>query len=186
MRLRSIVILLLIFLVAGGAFYVYGRPKPPPPKEPRLFVWLVEMEELQQIDVRLPREGKSQAFVLGEDRYWHFDDAQKSPVDRKRWGGGIPLLLSGPGADRVIAKDATPERLAEYGLADPRMQVVLTLTDNRTVNIAIGNETPSGNAFYVKAPDTSDVATVDISWYQVIERLVKEPPYEVKPATQGG
>lgn len=185
MRLRNIVILLLIFFIAGGAFYVYGRPKPPPPKQPRLFVWLVEMEELRYIDIRLPREGKSQAFVLGDDRYWHFDDEKKSAVDKKRWGGGIPLLMSGPGADRVIERNATEERLSGFGLKEPRMRVLLTLTDNRTLDIAVGDETPVGNTFYVKAPDSNDVATVDISWYQVIERLVKEPPYETQPAAQG-
>lgn len=183
MRLRNIVILLLLFFIAGGAFYVYGRPKPPPPKEPRLFVWLVEMEELRQINIRLPLEGKGQAFVLGDDRYWHFDDEKKSPVDKKRWGGGIPLLMSGPGADRVIAREAPPERLAEFGLTKPRMEVILTLQDGRKLDIVVGNETPSGNAFYVKAPDSNDVATVDITWYQVIERLVKEPPYESSPTT---
>lgn len=183
MRLRSIIVLLLLFFVAGGAFYVYGRPKPLPPKQPRLFVWLVEVEELQRIEIRLPLEGKSQVFVLGEDRYWHFDDAQKTGVDINRWGGGIPLLLSGPGADRVIARDAPMEKLAEFGLTEPRMEILLTLTDGQKLDIGVGNETPSGKAFYVKAPDSSDVATVDISWYTVIERLVKEPPYEPKPST---
>jgi hypothetical protein len=28
-------------------------------------------------------------------------------VNMKRWGGGIPLLLSGPGAERLITSEAT-------------------------------------------------------------------------------
>ncbi len=177
MRLKSILILLLIFVVVGGYFYFSSRPEPPLPKEPKLYVWLIEADNIQHIEIRLPQEGKSQAFVLGDDRYWYFDDSQRTPVDVQRWGGGIPLLLSGPGADRVVAKDATPEKLAEFGLAQPRMEISLTLKDSSILDIVIGNPTPSGNAFYVKAPDSNDVAIVDYSWYDVIERLVKEPPY---------
>ena len=177
LRLRSILVLLLVLLLVGGYFYFSNLPKPAPAKEPKLYVWLVEIDDLRHIEVRLPQEGKSQAFVLGDDRFWHFDDAQKSLVDIKRWGGGIPLLLSGPGADRVIARDATPEKLAEFGMANPRMGIKLVLKDNRVLDIVIGNETPNGNAFYVKAPDSNDVAIVDNSWYGVMERLVKDPPF---------
>ncbi|GAG36527.1 unnamed protein product, partial [marine sediment metagenome] len=33
------------------------------------------------------------------------------------------------------------------------------------------------NTFYVQAPGSNDVALVDYTWYEVLERLVKEPPY---------
>jgi hypothetical protein len=57
------------------------------------------------------------------------------------------------------------------------MTITLTLTDGNTLDITIGNKTPDGNNFYVQAPSSNDVATVDYTWYDVIERLVKEPPY---------
>ncbi len=145
-----------------------------------MFVWDIDMEEIQHIEIRLPREDKSQAFVKikEEDKFpWYFDDPQRSEVDKERWGGGIPLLLSGPGADRVIAWKATPEKLAEFGLAQPQMEITLTLENGRIMNIKVGDKTPNGNNFYVQAPGTNDVATVDYTWYEVLEKLVKEPPY---------
>lgn len=177
MRLRNILILLAVLLSLGGYFYFSNIPQPVPRREPVKYVWLVEMDELQHMEIRLPGEGKSEAFAKAEDRSWHFDDPQRTPVDMKRWGGGIPLLLSGPGSERIIAENATEEKLAEFGLTQPRMEITLTLDDGSIINITVGDATPDGHAFYVQVPTSNDVYVVDYSWYTVIERLVKEPPY---------
>ena len=185
MRLRNILILLVILLALGGFFYFTNRPEPPPPPETRTFVWLLEMDEIQRIEIRLPREDKSQAFIKiaeGDKFPWYFDDPQRSPVDMKRWGGGIPLLLSGPSANRVIAENATEEQLAKFGLTQPRMTITLTLESGESVKIIVGDRTPDGGNFYVQAPDSNDVALVDYTWYGVLERLVKEPPYALPAA----
>lgn len=177
MRLRSILILTAILIVVGGYFYFSSRPEPPPQEEPKLYVWLFEMEELKHINIELPHEGKSQAFSKESDRSWHFDDEQRSGVDMERWGGGIPLLLSGPGVSRVITESATKEQLAEFGLLQPQMKITLTLEDDSTLNIKVGDRTPGGNDFYVQAPDAKAIALVDHTWYEVIEKLVTDPPY---------
>ncbi len=138
------------------------------------------MDEIQHIEIRLPREDKSEAFIKipeGDKFPWHFDDAEKTKIDVERWGGGIPLLLSGPGAERVIAKNAAEEKLAEFGLAQPQMEITLTLEDGDIINITVGNRTPDGNTFYVQVLGSNDVALVDYTWYEVLERLVKVPPY---------
>ena len=177
MRLRTILILLVVLLALGGYFYFASRPEPAPEPEPQLYVWLIDMDEIQHIEIRLPSEGQSQAFMKEEDMTWHFDDPQKSAVDMQRWGGGIPLILSGPGTERVIAENATQEKLAEFGLAQPQMELTLTLDSGETLNITVGDRTPDGRAFYIQAPGSNDVALVDYTWYDVLERLVKEPPY---------
>ena len=184
MRLRSILILLVILLALGGYFYITSRPEPVTKPEPQMFVWLIEMEEIQRIEIELPREGESQAFIKireGDKFPWYFDDPQRSKVDPERWGGGIPLLLSGPGADRVIAENATDEKLAEFGLTQPRMKITLALENEDILNIIVGYSTPNGMNYYVQAPRSNDVATVDYTWYVVLERLVKEPPYAPPP-----
>jgi len=180
LRLRNILILLVILLALGGYFYFSNIPEPAPEPEPKLFVWLIEMDEIQHIEIRLPHEDKSEAFikVKEEDKFpWYFNDPQRSNVDVERWGGGIPLLLSGPGTDRIISENATEEKLAEFGLAQPQMEITLTLEDGSILNIAVGDRTPGGNAFYVRAPGSNAVCLVDYTWYEVLERLVKEPPY---------
>ncbi len=85
--------------------------------------------------------------------------------------------MSGPGADRVIAENATQEKLAEFGLTSPRMEIVLTLENEDIIDIEIGDSTPDGQSYYVRLVNSTDVATVGYTWYDVLERLVLEPPY---------
>ena len=181
MRLRNILILLAILIGLGVYFYFFNTSEPPPEKEePRVFLWNIRLDEIEHIEIRLPRENQSEAFVKisQEDKFpWYFDDPQRSEVDVARWGGGIPLLLSGPGAERIISRNTTEEKLAEFGLAQPQMEITLTLENGDILNIKVGDKTPDGINYYVQAPGSNDVALVDYTWYEVLERLVKEPPY---------
>ena len=188
MKTRSIVILLVIFAVLAGAFYVVSKDRPGPPPEPKEYVWLIEQEDIDHIKLELPRETPplSQSFIKipQEDKFpWFFDDAGRSPVDTVRWGGGIPLLLSGPGADRIINQDATEDQLRVYGLLDPTLVVTLTLKDGRIMRITWGYRTPDGSNDYARAPNTNAVATVDYTWFDVISNLVTDPPYASPPTT---
>ncbi|MFC1949190.1 DUF4340 domain-containing protein [Chloroflexota bacterium] len=180
MRLRNILILVAILLALGGYVYFSNMPEPPEEEEPRPFVWIIDMNDIQHITVSLPREGKSESFIKVEQDEqfpWFFDDAERSEVDIDRWGGGIPLLLSGPGADRIISENTSDEKLAEFGLVEPLMRITLTLIDGRIMNIDVGDKTPNEQNNYVKAPGTRDVALVYYGWCDVLERLVLEPPY---------
>lgn len=177
MRLKSILVLLAILLGLGGYYYMSIQPKPPPPQKPQLFVWLVEIDDLKHIAIELPRQNKSQAFSKHADRYWYFDAPPGSMVNLERWGGGIPLLLSGPATSRVISENSSEEKLTEFGLSQPRMNLTLTLENEQVIDIKVGDSTPDGANFYVQAPGSNDVALVDYSWFQVIERLVTDPPY---------
>jgi len=180
LRLQNIIILLAVLLAAGGIYYFSNVPEPPETVEPQTFVWSIEMEDIKHIEIRLPREDMSQKFIKiseGDKFPWYFDDPERSDVNVERWGGGIPLLLSGPGAGRIIAKNASQDKLAEFGLTEPQMEIILTLENDYVMNIMVGDSTPNGAYFYVQAPRTNDVALVDYTWYYVLERLVKEPPY---------
>ena len=106
MKTQNILILFIILLITGGLFYFLNTPEVPETAEIQEFVWMIEMEEIEHITLELPREGKSQSFIkisIDDEFPWYFDDEARTRVDSKRWGGGIPLLLSGPGAGRVIA-----------------------------------------------------------------------------------
>ena len=176
-KLRSILILAGVAAALGVGFYYSSRPQPPPPQEPRPFVWNVEMTELAQMTIALPRLGLEETWEKHEDRQWYFAGPDGPGVDRNRWGGGIPLLLSGPGANRRIAPDATAEQLERFGLNAPQMAIGLTLDNGDTMDIIVGDATPDRRSYYIQRIGSEDVYTVDYTWYDVLERLVTEPPY---------
>jgi hypothetical protein len=180
------VILLVVLAVLGGVYYRFGRSEPAATPKPLDYVWLIDMESITHVEISLPRESASQNFVKiiqGDNFPWFFDDANHSPVDQNRWSSGIPLLLSGPAADRKINDNASPQELAAFGLTQPKMEIVL-LTNQGTMKIDIGNKTPDGQRVYVRAPDSNIVATVDGSWYDIMEGLVKNPPYATPTPTR--
>ncbi|MDD5287754.1 MAG: DUF4340 domain-containing protein [Dehalococcoidales bacterium] len=177
MKLKGILILAAVLAVFGTIYYFVSRPVPETPTEPRAYVWDFEMDNLQKITMSLPKEGKSESFVKNpEDRNFYFDnDGPK--VDVQRWGGGIPLLLSGPGASRVISYDTTNDKLTEYGFDTPNLIATLTLDDESIYEAQVGDSNPDGTTYYVRLTDSRDVYTVDASWYEVLARIVTEPPY---------
>ena len=95
MKLRTILIMVGALIVLGVAFYFSSRPEPAEPVEPQYFVWDVEMDELQTMAIALPRDDMRESWVKHEDQYWYFDEPDGPKVDMQRWGGGVPLLLSG-------------------------------------------------------------------------------------------
>ena len=184
MHQRSLLILTSVLIALSAFYYTTKKNDTPPPKKTRYFVWNVEMDELAKMEISLPRLEKKEAWFKHEDRYWYFDQTEWPKVNMKRWGGGIPLLLSGPGAERLITDNASENQLDFFGLLKPSMQVDLTLENKKIIKIDVGDNTPDAQSFYVKLRQSNDVYTVHESWYHVLERLVLEPPYpdpDVKP-----
>jgi hypothetical protein len=177
LKLRAIIVLVVIAAVMGVTFYAISRPGPAEPVDSIPYVWDFDMDDLQHIEINMPRTGQSVSFVVHEDRYFYFDVDNGSIVDMQRWGGGIPLILSGPGADRRLVQNATDAQLAEYGFTTPNLDITLTLKDGSVYNIQLGNSTPSGKTYYIRLTELREIYTVDYSWYDVISRLVTEPPY---------
>lgn len=176
-RLAAILVMVGILGALAVGYAVLSRPQPPEPPPPRRFLWSAEMDQLARIAISLPHEEKSEAWVKHSDQYWYFDSPGGPKVDMKRWGGGVPLLLSGPAADRPIAEGATDEQLALYGFIAPDISIEITLEDRRAVHAQVGGPTPDGRAYYIKLTDSRDVYAVDHTWVEVLQRLVREPPY---------
>jgi hypothetical protein len=185
LRLRNIVILAVILAVLVGVFYLVSRPEPGTSPKPTVYVWDIDMDNITHITISLPREDLIQSFIKipqGDKFPWFFDDPERSPVDANRWSGGIPLLLSGPGASRDLGYK-TDEQLAEYGLTNPSMKITVTTNKDDIESVIesdVGDKTIDGVNYYVRAPGSNRVALVDHLWYEVLERLVKEPPYASK------
>ena len=178
MKLKAILILAAILAVAGSIFFFVTRPKPGPEPEPKYYVWDFTMDTLQKVTISLPKSNQSESFVKhADDRQFYFDVQNGPMVDNQKWGGGIPLLLSGPGATRLIIQNATSTQLKQYGFDAPNMTATLTLADNTVYNVLVGDSNPEKTTYYTKLASNNDVYTVDKSWYDVLAAIVTSPPY---------
>jgi hypothetical protein len=178
---RSVIVLAAL-LVAAGAVYLVTRRSPPDPVEAPARLWEVEMLDLNRVSIALPRQGLAQVWVKHEDKHWYFDEPDGRRVSDGRWGGGIPAILSGPRPSRAIARDVSDGLMEVYGLSPPRMTIRLETARGQEVALDVGDATPTGRDHYVRLVDSRDVYTVDYTWYDVLERLVTEPPYEAPGA----
>ena len=175
MSIRSTLILVAILILLGGFIFISDALKPEVARVEAPEVWTVEEESIKGIVVSLPSKGKSESFVIGSDEYWDFNDADKSPVDLKRWGG-IVLLVTGPASRRKIAENVdNPE---DFGMTNPRLTVDLTISGReKPLLIQVGDPTPDEEHYYIMVKGGDIVYTIHRSWPEVFTRLVNEPPH---------
>jgi hypothetical protein len=188
LKLKAILILVAILAVAGTTYYFVTRPKAATQPTAKHFVWNFDMDELQNVTFTLPKAGNgglTESFDKHPDNQeFYFDVVNGPEVDNQRWGGGIPALLSGPQANRMILQSATEAQLQQYGL-DPaikplNMDIKLTILVSGTpvqYEVYVGDSNPDGSNYYVRLSSNTDVYTVDKSWYDVLADIITDPPY---------
>ena len=179
MSFRNTLFLIVILAVMGGfIFYLQYSLKEKPEESPP-DVWSYDENKIDHITMQLPRENKAIAFVKvvkGKDENWFIDSDSdpKKIVSLKRWGG-IVLLLSGPQSRRVIANQVTDMTL--YGLQNPSLVISLVIGEkNEKLTVIVGDRTPDEKAVYVILKEHQTVYLLDHTWYEVMIRLVREPP----------
>ncbi len=182
MKLRLAALLGAAAAALAAVWLLIGGPEETEREAERPIMWSFDLRDLQRVEIALPREELAEAWFR-LDHVWYFDRPGRPRVDLDRWGGGVPYLLSGPGANRLITGAARPEELEIFGLRAPRMTIHLEHGGEHgdggpgTVDLVIGNETPDTFSFYLHLVGSTRVYTVDRSWYEIMERLVTEPPY---------
>lgn len=176
--MRSRQRLLLAAVCAALAFgaYIATRPAPVPVEPIKPIVWDVDPDAIRAVTITLPRDNLSQSWELRDNGGWYFVPGGE-PVSRERWGLAIPLLLSGPEAGRIIGEDVADSDLRIYGLDRPRLRIELAVSEGGPIVADIGDSAPDGSEDYVRTADSSAVYTVHRTFGEVVERLVREPPF---------
>jgi hypothetical protein len=176
MRSRGIALLSIVLAGLGLVLFLWNGSEPASLNEPRLIAWSVDFETVSRIAIELPWQGKGQAWVKSDDGGWYFEGQNGKKVDDQRWGGGIPLLVSGAKAQRLIVERATEADLEVYGLAEPQMTVRLTIDSAEPVDIDVGAPTPDGSAYYLRLAGSPTVFAIHHTWRDVLAQLVLDPP----------
>ena len=141
--LVRLAVLLLIAVVVVTAWAVWFRAGDQPavaPPSSRLYA--AEQDLITSLALRT--EDGSAAFVR-KDGVWYFTDDLLLPVNLDRWGG-VVLLLSGPGVDRLLPEPETP---ADFGLDVPTT-IRIGLADGSEIGVSLGSKTPDERNYYAQ------------------------------------
>ena len=151
MRLRGLLIASLVLAALLGALYwsnhhpstadttVKASPDAPPKilSLSQADITGLVLHHQDQPPVDLSRDS-SGAWQMTSPRAFAADQDSVSSV---------LATLSSLNAERLL--DDKASNLASYGLTAPPLEIDVTLKDHKTKKVLIGNQTPSGNAYYV-------------------------------------
>ena len=175
MSFRTTGVLLVLLAILTGYVYNYVLNKPAPPGEPRSYVYQYDMLDITEIKVNYDNKA-TDIWWDDPNATWHFKDESLGSVDNQRVNG-IRLLLSGPGANRVlVAANPTPAQLQDYGFTTPLITATIKLKSGEVHTVLLGTKTPDGGNYYVKNSADNVVYLVDYTWGDELARFVTEPP----------
>ena len=171
LRLLLVLITTLSFVAIGVTWFITNPTEEVSEAQPPFF-YTLSPQDLRNIEIDTG-DAKSSWSYREENRRWYFDDREDIPADLFRWGG-ITQLLGGPRTQRVLSQSIDDESL--YGLDAPSATIKVTLRDNTSISLILGNLTPDDGNNYARIVGFPQLVLVDATWGQVLERLVSEPP----------
>jgi hypothetical protein len=143
--LRSFVGLLAI-LVALGAYLYFVESKRDPAEtgEKRDKVFTVEADAIEEVTVKAESGERTTLRKTGSE--WQLVEPTTAPADATEISG-ITSNLARLEQERLVEEN--PSDLAEFGLAEPRIEVSFKAGGNEQ-RLLIGSKTPTGADLYAK------------------------------------
>ena len=115
----------------------------------------------------IPVEGAREVDVVAPHGHWHFvrtQDGWRATVGTATAGfetrlEGALRLLRNSGPDRVLTEaEVTRAGAAQFGLASPRLRVIVSGPDASVFAISFGGTNPMGISHYARLDGSSEIA----------------------------
>src|SRR3989442_2259964 len=158
MRWQATTPLAVARLLVGGFYYVYevrGAPGRERAETRKGRVFSAEATDVTGVELKR-REDTVRLTRAGEA--WELKSPVVARADRARVEETLTTVLTAK-VDREI--DPKPGALGDFGLDKPAAEVTLTLTDGKTLGLALGNKSPTG--VWVYAREAGKPAVVALS-----------------------
>lgn len=159
---RSLILIIgaaVIVVLVGVLVLVKNLPKKAPPQKPTITLANVAQDKIAQITLN---HNGSTLTIKQENKKWVVDTPDKFNWDTTSIQAIVNSFTS-LDAQRKIESDATD--LSQFGLKPPAGTAVATLTDGSTVQLDIGNKTPTGTGYYMMK--AGDKALYTVATYSV-------------------
>jgi len=150
MKMNSLLIAAIVLAALSGVLYWSNHRKPAesavkvsadtPPK-----LLTLAQGDIARVDIK-KKSGDEIELAKNDAGKWQIVGAKPLRADQNEVSSMLSTLSS-LSSERLIAEKAG--NLADYGLAQPFVEVDVTEKDNKTQKLLIGDNTPAGNAVYV-------------------------------------
>jgi len=150
MKMNSLLIAAIVLAALSGVLYWSNHRKPAesavnvsadtPPK-----ILTLAQADIAKVDIK-KKSGDGVELAKNDAGKWQIVGAKPLRADQNEVSSMLSTLSS-LSSERLVEEKAG--NLADYGLAQPALEVEVTEKDNKTQKVLIGDNTPTGNAVYV-------------------------------------
>lgn len=183
---RSTWVVLAVFLVlAGVTFFWQKSPETfvAPTQTPTAFPILlpdwgnkvINLIEISNLD------GSVIVLKLDSAKQWELASIEQDKVAQ----GKIEELLTTLQTATIISKINPPVDYAVIGLTEPKVSIQLQNTKGETVNIKIGDKTPTDSGYYVQVDENPPVVLRSVTVENLVEIMKKENLMETPSTFEG-
>jgi Domain of unknown function (DUF4340) len=122
-----------------------------PPK-----ILTLKQEDISKIEIK-KKGGEALDLAKGDGGKWQITAPKPLGADQEAVSG-LVSTVSSLNSERVV--DDKPADLSQYGLAQPSLELDITTKDPKPQKLLLGDDTPAGNAVFVKLDGDPRVFTI--------------------------
>jgi hypothetical protein len=160
MKLRGLLIAAVVLAALSGAVYWSNKAekakegKPSPDAAPKIVE--IPEDQLQQVEIR-KKAGEDTVLKKEKDGKWEITAPKPLNADQDAVKS-VMSTVSSLSSDRLVEDKG--DNLGNYGLVSPSLEVVVNKKDGKSVKLLIGDETPTGSAYFAKLENDPRIFTV--------------------------
>ena len=174
MKLRGLIVAMVVLLgLMGILIWSNKHPKSAesaeasaetPPK-----ILSLKEDDISKIDLK--KKDAAEIVLAKNNGKWQIDAPKPLAADQTTVSTMLSTLSS-LSSGRLVEDKAS--NLNQYGLEEPAFETDLTLKDNKTQKLLLGDNTPTGNAVYAKLGNDLRVFTVHTYEKNSIDRTLND------------
>ncbi|MGB2590634.1 MAG: DUF4340 domain-containing protein [Candidatus Acidiferrum sp.] len=175
MKINSLLIAAIVLAALSGVLYWSNHKKTSasdvkvatdlPPK-------ILSLPEADITKIDIKKKGEDDTDLAKNDAgKWQITAPKPLRADFNQVSGMLSTFSS-MSAERLISAKA--DNLAEYGLAQPAVEVNITEKNNKTQKLLVGDKTPTGNAMYVALGGDPRVFTLPTYTESTFDKSTKD------------
>ena len=173
-------IIVVVVLAALIAFLKYDQQQqasqPTATPQPALKLLDLSADDVTALKVTVP---PSRTVAHKDNGAWLLDEPSKEEADTTLLNSLVTQFAK---LTATRALTDTPSVLGPFGLVTGTLTLELTLKDNRTETIRVGNTTISGSDVYVQHAGDPKVYVAPLATFSTLQQIVSAPPRKPTPA----